>query len=565
MNWVYCGKVDKSFIGKQVTIKGWVKKNRKLGSLVFLDISDRYGLVQVVINENNQYFNDIYSIPRESVVEIIGIVNQRKNPNQTMINGDIEIELEEFKLLSKSEITPLIIDDETDALEEVRLKYRYLDLRRKPIQSNIIFRSKFINALRQYLLGREFTEVETPILSKPTPEGARDYVVPIKDTDSLFYALPQSPQLYKQLLMVSGLNRYFQIARCFRDEDLRADRQPEFTQLDIEMSFIDEPQIMDIVEKMFKQVFKDVLKVELEVPFKTMSYKTAMNEYGSDKPDLRFDLKLNEGNNFFYNTSFNIIKNAIAQGKILKYIIVPNQILDRKQTDNLRKYAKDNKAYDLMFVNYDNQIIDGSIAKHIEQNIVNEIFKNHRLTKGCLLIIVDKLEIVNQSLGAVRNELGNVLNLKPHNVYNFVWIVDWPLFEYDEELKQYKAAHHPFTSPTTYSLKDFDTNQNKADARAYDIVLNGFEIGGGSIRITDSEIQNRMFKAIGLKDDEIKTKFGFLLNAFKYGVPPHGGIAIGLDRLVMLLTNSKSIRDVIAFPKNSHGIDLMLDAPSKIG
>jgi aspartyl-tRNA synthetase len=385
-----------------------------------LDVSDRYGLIQVLVNENNQYFNEVYSTPRESVVEITGIVNKRKNPNPSIANGDIEIELEEFKLLSKSDVTPLIIENETDALEEVRLKYRYLDLRRKPIQNNIIFRSRFINALRQYLLGREFTEVETPVLSKPTPEGARDYLVPIRDTNNLFYALPQSPQLYKQLLMVSGLNRYFQVARCFRDEDLRADRQPEFTQLDIEMSFVDEPQIMDIIEKMFKQVFKDVLKIELEVPFKTMSYQTAMNEYGSDKPDLRYDLKLNDGNNFFHSTSFGIIKNALNDSKIIKYIIVPNILLDRKQTDVLRKYAKDNKAYDLMYINYDNQIIDGSIAKHIESNIVNEIFRNHQLNKGCLLMVVDKLDIVNQSLGAVRNELGNMLNLKTNNVYQFV-------------------------------------------------------------------------------------------------------------------------------------------------
>jgi aspartyl-tRNA synthetase len=392
--------------------------------LIFLDVADRYGLVQVVVNENNTYFNEVYSTPRESVVEITGIVNKRKNPNPSIPNGDIEINLEEFKLISKSEITPLIIEDETDALEEVRLKYRYLDLRRKVIQNNIIFRSKFINALRQYLLGREFTEVETPILSKPTPEGARDYLVPVRDTDNLYYALPQSPQLYKQLLMVSGLNRYFQIARCFRDEDLRADRQPEFTQLDIEMSFIDEPQIMDIIEKMFKQVFKDVLKRDIDVPFKTMSYQTAMNEYGCDKPDLRFDLKLNNGSNFFYSTSFNVIKTSLQNNKILKYIIVPNVNLDRKQTDTLRKYAKDNKAYDLMYINYDNKIIDGSIAKHIEPNIIDEIFRNHHLNKGCLLMVVDKEEIANQSLGAVRNELGNMLNLKNPNDYKFVWIVD---------------------------------------------------------------------------------------------------------------------------------------------
>jgi aspartyl-tRNA synthetase len=388
--------------------------------LIFLDVADRYGLVQVVVNESNSYFNEIYSIPRESVIEVTGIVNKRKNPNSAIPNGDIEIELEEFKLLAKSETTPLIVEDTTDALEDVRLKYRYLDLRRKPIQANIIFRSKLINAIRQYLLGREFVEVETPILSKPTPEGARDYLVPIRDTDQLYYALPQSPQLYKQLLMVSGLNRYFQIARCFRDEDLRADRQPEFTQLDVEMSFIDEPQIMDIIEKMFKQVFKDVLKIDIEVPFKTMSYKTAMNEYGSDKPDLRYELKLNDGKDLFNNTSFNVIKNGINNGHILKYIVVPDILLDRKQTDSLRKYAKDNKAYDLMFVNYDNKVVDGSIAKNIEPEIIDTLFKYHQLNKGCLLMVIDKLNIVNQALGAVRNELGNMLNLKTPNLYKFV-------------------------------------------------------------------------------------------------------------------------------------------------
>jgi aspartyl-tRNA synthetase len=377
-------------------------------------------MVQVVVNERNKYFNEIYAITRESVVEIDGIVQKRKNPNNEIENGDIEICLEKFKLLSKADVTPLIVENETDALEEVRLKYRYLDLRRKSIQSKIIFRSKFINAIRQYLLNREFTEVETPILSKPTPEGARDYVVPVRDTDELFYALPQSPQLYKQLLMISGLNRYFQIAKCFRDEDLRADRQPEFTQLDLEMSFVEEPQIMDLTEKMFKRVFKELLNIELEVPFKTMSYEKAMNEYGSDKPDLRFDLPLNNGCNFFANTSFRVIKNCIEKNDVIKYIIVPNIILERKSTDILRKYAKDNKAYDLMYINFDNKIIDGSIANHIEHNIVNEIFKTHQINKGCLLMICGSLDIVNQALGAVRNELGTILNLKNSNSYNFV-------------------------------------------------------------------------------------------------------------------------------------------------
>ncbi|MDR0739432.1 MAG: aspartate--tRNA ligase [Mycoplasmataceae bacterium] len=563
MEWSYCGKIDYHKINQQVTIKGWIKKNRKLGSLLFLDVADRYGLVQVVVKEDNKYFNEAFNATKESVVEISGTVSTRKNVNHKIPNGDIEIELETFKVLSSSLPTPMIVNDVTDALEEVRLKYRYLDLRRPIIRDKIIFRSKLNNAIRSYLLSREFIEIETPILSKATPEGARDYVVPTRVKANNFYALPQSPQIYKQLLMLAGMNRYFQIARCFRDEDLRADRQPEFTQLDLEMSFCDEKMIMTIVEQMFAKVFEQTLNVKLNVPFPIMSYDVAMNDYGSDKPDLRFELKLHDGKAYFKNTQFNVIKQALLNKKGLKYILVPNVLLEHKQIEMLRKYAKDNKAYDLMYLTYENNHYDGS-AKKIEADIINRIFQEHKLIKGTLLLIADSINVVNQALGAVRNALGNILNLKKNNEYCFVWIVDWPLFEYDEEKKSYQAAHHPFTSPTIDTLNNFDTNMTQAKARAYDIVLNGYEIGGGSIRITDKEIQNRMFKAIGLGPSEIQSKFGFLLNAFQFGVPPHGGIALGLDRLVMLLTNSENIRDVIAFPKNSHGIDLMMQTPSEI-
>ncbi|MDR1234647.1 MAG: aspartate--tRNA ligase [Mycoplasmataceae bacterium] len=563
MEWSYCGKISNRENGKNVVIRGWVKKNRKLGSLLFLDVADRYGLVQIVVDEHNKYFNEVFSTTKESVVEISGVVSVRKSINKNIPNGDIEIKLNDFKLLSKSAQTPLIVENETDALEEVRLKYRYLDLRRPINRNKIIFRSKLNNAIRNYLLSREFIEIETPILSKATPEGARDYLVPTRVKMNNFYALPQSPQIYKQLLMLSGMNRYFQIARCFRDEDLRADRQPEFTQLDLEMSFPTEQTIMDIIEKMFVKVFTETLNVQLTVPFPIMKYSIAMNEYGSDKPDLRYDLKLHDASSYFQNTEFTVIKDALKNNKSIKYIIVPNIVLDKKQIESLRKYAKDNKAYDLMYLTVDNGVITGSVKK-IEPTIINHIFKDNNLSKGTLLMVIDSLEVVNQSLGAVRNELGNLLKLKKQNEYKFVWITDWPLFEYDEKEKKYQAAHHPFTSPTIETINNFDTNMANAKARAYDIVLNGYEIGGGSIRITDSDIQNRMFKAIGLKENEIQNKFGFLLKAFTYGVPPHGGIALGLDRLAMILTNSESIRDVIAFPKNSHGVDLMMETPSAV-
>jgi aspartyl-tRNA synthetase len=424
MDFIYCGKINKQNVDQEVTINGWIKKNRRLGSLIFLDVGDRYGIVQVVVEEGNPHFEEVYSATRESVVTITGTVGIRKNINKELPNGDVEILLKDFKLLSKANQTPLIVEDETDALEDVRLTYRYLDLRRPIMRDKLIFRSKFISAMRNYLLSREFTEVETPNLSKATPEGARDYLVPTRIKQNYFYALPQSPQIYKQLLMVSGLNRYFQIARCFRDEDLRSDRQPEFTQLDLEMSFTDEKIVMDMIEKMFRSTFKKTLGIELKIPFEVMSYDVAMNTYGCDKPDLRYDLPIQDATKFFSNTNFNIVKTAIAQGKLVKYILVKVYFLNKNQIEQLRKYAKDNKAFDVMYLCYDNQIIDGSIQKAIEPEIVSNIFKSNNCNKGTLLMVVDTLAIVNQSLGAVRNELGNILNLKQPNLCKFVWIVD---------------------------------------------------------------------------------------------------------------------------------------------
>ncbi len=555
--------VDKTAVGQNITIHGWIKKNRKLGSLIFLDVYDRYGLVQVVVEENNKYFQQIYSTPKESVVKIFGQVNLRKSPNIKIKNGDIEILLKEFTLISKSETTPIIVEEITDALEDTRLKYRYLDLRRSSVQKNIILRSKIINSLRNYLVKQDFIEVETPYLSKPTPEGARDYLVPTRSNPNSFYALPQSPQIYKQLLMVAGFLKYFQVARCFRDEDLRADRQPEFTQLDIEMSFVDETTIMQNIEKMLWSMMKEVFDITIKIPFKTISYIDAVNNYGSDKPDLRFDLKLNDGNEYFKSSACKIFSSNLKKNNVIKYIII-DEIIDKKEIEVLRKLAKDNKAFDLIFLALKNNEVSGSIKNIIEHDIVRDIFSRHNISNGTIFIVADKLKIVNQALGSVRNELGSFLKLKDPKDFKFCWITDWPLYEYSEEEKKYVAAHHPFTSPTLDCMNSFDTDQISAKARAYDIVLNGYEIGGGSIRITSAEVQQRMFKAIGLERQEIEKKFGFMLEAFKYGVPPHGGIALGLDRLVMLLTNSESIRDVIAFPKNSHGNDLMMGSPGEV-
>jgi aspartyl-tRNA synthetase len=385
-----------------------------------LDVADRYGIVQVVVNESNPYFNEIYNLTRESVVNIEGTVNERKNHNANLSTGAIEIVLEKYRLYSKAETTPIIVEDKTDALEDARLKYRYLDLRRPCIQTKMIFRSKFINAMRSYLLSREFLEIETPNLSKATPEGARDYLVPTRIKPNHFYALPQSPQIYKQLLMVAGMNRYFQVARCFRDEDLRADRQPEFTQLDMEMSFIDEATIMAVVEKMLQHAFKETLNKDIAIPFEIMSYDKAINEYGSDKPDLRYDLKLQSAIDFFQTSSFNVIKQIIQNKQALKYILVSDIIIAKKEIETLRKYAKDNKAYDLMYITYDQKIIDGSIKNVIEHSSVEQLFKSNNATRGTLLMVGGQINIVNQALGAVRNELGTMLNLKDPNTYRFV-------------------------------------------------------------------------------------------------------------------------------------------------
>lgn len=562
-NQFYCGQITNKLINQEISFYGWIKKSRKLGSLIFIDVMDRYGVIQVVANEADSCFNTLYKASVQSVIHVKGIVNKRKSINHTMINGDIEVIAKKVELISLADTLPISIETNSNVNENIRLKYRYLDLRRSDLQNNLKLRSNVLFAMREYLTQLDFIEVETPYLSKATPEGARDYLVPNRVKEKAFYALPQSPQIYKQLLMVSGLLKYFQVARCFRDEDLRSDRQPEFTQLDLEMSFVDENDIQTLIENLLVYVFKKVLNVDLKIPFLKMSYKQAMNEYGCDKPDLRFDLKLNEANHYFENTQFKVFANALKNKQTIKYIIT-DQFINKDQSALLRKYAKDAHAFDLIHLEWNNNELKGQLKNIIEKNIIAKIFNDHQLKQGSIFLIADDLKIVNQALGAVRNNLGDFLNLKNPNDYQFVWIVDWPLYEFSEEENRYMAAHHPFTSPSVASIDTFDQDLANATARAYDIVLNGYEVGGGSIRISNAKVQQRMFASLGLSPDEIEQKFGFMLKAFAYGVPVHGGIALGIDRIMMLLTNSSSIRDVIAFPKDSKGYDQMMDSPSEV-
>ena len=558
-----CGELTLKNVQAKVVLEGWVAKNRRMGGIIFLDLRDREGITQIVVQPEHPQYEMINSIRNEFVVRVEGNVVERKNKNLELKTGEIEISVTAVTILSKAQTTPLIINDVTDALEDVRMKYRYLDLRRPVMQQKIMLRNHLINTIRQFLQEQKFIDIETPILNKSTPEGARDFLVPSRQSLHNFYALPQSPQLFKQLLMLAGFDKYFQIAKCFRDEDLRSDRQPEFTQLDLEMSFVEREDIFALVEALFRVIMAEVMKVKIKTPFLQMNYDDAIEKYGTDKPDTRYDLQLFDARTIFAQTTFSIFASALQNDLSLKGIFIPH-LVTKKQVEELTRIAQQNKAKGLAWVKQENNEWEGSIAKFISDAEKMALLKISNNQTGTFFFVSDEKTVTCQALGAVRVELAKMFALIPPNEYHFLWIVNWPLYEWSDETNRYEAAHHPFTAPTTEYLNNFEQNLATARANAYDLVLNGYEIGGGSIRIHESEIQQKMFESLQLSSKEIESKFGWFLNAFNYGVPPHGGIAFGLDRLAMILTNSDSIRDVIAFPKNASGSDPMTEAPSSV-
>lgn len=552
-------------VGREVKLHGWVSRVRNLGGVIFIDLRDRSGIVQLVVKPSNPIYDKANTLKSEFVIEVEGKITERESKNKNIPTGDIEVDIAALNALNTAIELPFEITNDTKSLEETRLKYRYLDLRREVLQKNIITRHKIVTSAREYLNNLSFIEVETPILSRSTPEGARDYLVPSRVSKGKFYALPQSPQLYKQLLMVSGFEKYYQIAKCFRDEDLRADRQPEFTQIDIEMSFVDEQDVRDVTENLLKKVMKDVKGIEIKDAIPVMKYAEAMDNYGSDKPDVRFDMQITNITKIFSNTEFNLFKNVIDSEGVINCIIVHDgvNLLSRKDLDNYSTFVKTYGASGLAWLKNFQGELDGSIAKYLSNEEREALLKQLALENNDLIIIIaDKYSVTKASLGALRLKLGKELNLIDESKFEFLWIVDFPLFEYDENEKRYYACHHPFTSPKDGDLEKMDANPGEAKAKAYDIVLNGYEIGGGSIRIHRQDIQQKMFKTLGFTEESIKNKFGFLIEAFKYGTPPHGGLALGLERLTMLLCGTDNIRDVMAFPKTSSAVCLMSEAPN---
>ena len=566
-----CGRVTEKDCGKELTLAGWVNTRRDHGGLIFIDLRDRSGIVQVVMSP--QYGEDAFhkaeDVRSEYVLAIRGIVRERspETVNPKMQTGKIEVVVSEMRVLNKAKTPPFYVEDGIDVDETVRLKHRYIDLRRPEMQRNLIMRHKIVHEMRQFLDAHDFLEVETPILTKSTPEGARDYLVPSRVNPGKFYALPQSPQLFKQLLMVSGLERYFQIARCFRDEDLRADRQPEFTQLVIELSFEDQDFILDLMEHMMQRIFKNVLNVDIQIPFKRITWDDAMNLYGSDKPDLRFDMHFYDISDLLRDTGFKVFRNVLDNGGIVKAITVKGDAaIPRRELDGLVDYVGNYGAKGLAWIGLNK---DGSlkcqITKFLGEDKIREIGKFCEAENGDLiLIIADKPKVVAQALGELRLEMARRMNLIDENEFCFRWVTDFPMFEYSEEDKRWVAEHHPFTAPRDEDVQYLLTDPSKVYAKAYDMVLNGVEAGGGSLRIYQEELQEKVFKAIGITHEEAQEKFGFLLDAFRYGAPPHAGIALGLDRLVMLMLRLGSIRDVIAFPKTQSAIDQMTQAPSEV-
>lgn len=553
-----------SHLNEKVTLYGWVSKKRNLGGLIFIDLRDRSGIVQLMIKPENEFYTLAETLKNEYVIKVDGIVKERESKNSKLKTGDIEIDVTNLEVINTSAETPFPITDDVTALEDTRLKYRYLDLRRPILMNNFVIRHKITMAVRNFFDQNDFLEIETPILGKSTPEGARDYLVPSRVNNGKFYALPQSPQLFKQLLMISGVERYFQIAKCFRDEDLRADRQPEFTQVDVEMSFVDENDVMTIGENLVKYVFDKVIGYEVKLPLMRMKYVDAIEKYGSDKPDLRFGMEINDITNVFNNTNIEFIKKAIENNEVVNAIVAKNVAdkYSRKELDKLTEFVKTYKALSLAYIKY-NEEVTGSIVKGMSEKEVTAIKNELNIENNDLvLIIVGKYNVVKTSLGALRCKLARDLNLIDKNDYKMLWVVDFPSFEYSEEEKRYVACHHPFTAPKDEDIDKLLTDKANCYSKAYDIVINGYEAGGGSIRIHNAKTQEKMFEALGLTKEVAEEKFGYFLEAFKYGAPSHGGFAMGLDRLTMLLAKTENIRDVIAFPKTASASCLMSEAPN---
>ena len=558
------GELRLQDVNSEVTLCGWVAKRRNFGALVFIDLRDRYGITQLVFNED--IATQISDVRNEYVLQVKGTVVERKDKNPKLATGEIEVVVREVKIVNTAITTPMIIADETDALEDTRLKYRYLDLRRPVLQKNLILRNRITLLVRNYLAKYGFTEVETPILCRSTPEGARDYLVPSRISKGQFYALPQSPQLYKQLLMVGGMDRYFQIARCFRDEDLRADRQPEFSQIDIEMSFVDEEDIWSMTEGLMKEIFKDIKGIDLP-EFKRIPYDTCMEKYGSDKPDLRFDMPLYNVSEVFANTEFKVFENCLNEGGIIQAMNVKNGAdkFSRKQLDKLQDYVKVYGAKALANLKLTSEGFAGSVTKVLSDAEKEALRTMLNIEENDIVFFVaDKKKVAQSSLGALRVKLGHDLDLINKDAYEFLWVTDFPMFEYDENENRYVAAHHPFTSPNLEDVDKLLSDPAHCYSRAYDLVLNGYELLSGSIRIHDQKLQEKVFEAIGMTLEDAHEKFSWFMDAFQYGTPPHGGVGIGLERLTMILAGTDNIRDVVAFPKTASASDLMAQAPSPV-